>query len=121
MFVRWKTRTPRRSWYADFPHRNPGPSYSAVLVRSERVDGKPRQKVVLYLGHIKEKYRHSPARRFYFWERADRLLDSLNLTPAERQKIEEQLSAVVRRAIRDEVAQARQETMERLARAFSRG
>jgi hypothetical protein len=120
MFVRWKTRIPQRPWYKDFPHRNPGKSFSAELVRSERVDGKPRQKIVAYLGHMKEKHLAVPLRRYHFWEGVDRQLAALVLSPAGRQRIEERLSAVVARATVEEVERSRQEIRERLLKVADR-
>jgi hypothetical protein len=120
MFVRWKTRIPRQPWYKDFPHRNPGKSFSAELVRSERVDGQPRQKVVAYLGHIKEKYLDVPSRRYHFWEHVDQQLKALGVSLAERQRIEARLSAVVARATVEEAEQSRREAMEGLLRIAGR-
>ena len=116
MFVRWKTRVPWRAFYKDFPHRNPGKSFSAVLVRSERIDGEPRQRIVAYLGHIKEEYLDSKAQRLYFWEGVDRQLNALTFSPEERQRIEEQLRAVVTRPTPEEVERDKHEVRDRLLR-----
>jgi hypothetical protein len=120
MFVRWKIRVPWRAWYKDFPWRNPGMSFSAVLVRSERVNGKPRQKIVAYLGHIKEKNLDSKAQRLYFWESVDRPLDALVLSPAERQQIEEEILQRVDRPAREVVEREKQETLDKLRALFGR-
>ncbi|MDQ3753465.1 MAG: hypothetical protein M3371_01885 [Acidobacteriota bacterium] len=44
------------------PQASPVKCACAVLVKCVRVEGKPRQKVVCYLGHIKERDIGSPAR-----------------------------------------------------------
>jgi hypothetical protein len=107
MFVRWKTREHWRTKYKQWPKWRTkeynGKSFSAVLVRSERIDGKPRQKIVAYLGHIKEKSLDSKARRLYFWESVDRHLDTLVLSLAERQRIEEQLRERIPRPTLEEM------------------
>jgi hypothetical protein len=133
MFVRWKTREHWRTKFVWRRHRNTdeiycvgktkeydGKSSSAVLVCSERVNGKPRQRIVCYLGHIKEKSLDSKARQLYFWEGIDRHLDALSLSPAERQRIEEQLREVVPRPSPEEVEKDKQETLDKLLRHFGR-
>lgn len=44
MFIRWKKRTCKAA--------NRGATYSAYLVQSKRVDGKPRQEVLAFLGNL---------------------------------------------------------------------
>jgi hypothetical protein len=119
MFVRWTTRTPWRA-YKDFPHRNPRKSFSAVLVRSERTDGEPRQRIVCYLGHLKEEYLDSQASQLSFWEGVDCHLDALALTLAERRGIEEQLRTVVARPTPEEVERDKHEVLDKLLKYFGR-
>jgi hypothetical protein len=91
MFVRWKVRQkPPRLYSLD---RRARQSLTAVLVRSARVDGKPRQQVVAYLGHFNLDMIDQPAWRKGFWERADRRLADLALDYATREKIEAALQA----------------------------
>jgi hypothetical protein len=56
MFIRWKRRRlgPQRG--ARSANRPPRYSLDAVLVRAERVNGQPRQRVVRYLGSFPESY-----------------------------------------------------------------
>jgi len=117
MFVHWKTRAAWRA-YKDVPHRNPGKSFSAVLICSESVDGELQQRVVASLGHIEEDFLDSKARQFSFWEGVDRHLNALTLSPAERQHIEEQLRDVVARPTPEEVEKDRRESLEKLLRHF---
>lgn len=44
MFIRWKKRMCQAT--------NRGATYSAYLVQSKRVDGKPRQEVLAFLGNL---------------------------------------------------------------------
>jgi hypothetical protein len=87
MFVRWQSRkhTVRRSWLG-------GPDdvhWRADLVASERVDGKPRQKHLLYLVGFTEAQVAIEAQRFFIWESALKRLDMLTwYEPRDRQRIE---------------------------------
>jgi hypothetical protein len=119
MFVRWKTRVPWRA-HKDFPHRNPGTSFSAVLVRSERREGEPRQRIVAHLGHITEDNIDSNARQLSFWQGVDRHLDALTLSPEDRRQIEAQVRARIPRPTPEEVERDKHETLERLSRHFRR-
>ena len=90
MFVRWKRRQLRRSRVPEYVRY-------AVLVRSNRVDGKPRQQVIRHLAHIREKYLTATAHREWFWERVDWHLGDLGLDEKARQSIERTLLPVVPR------------------------
>jgi hypothetical protein len=60
MFVRWQSRGNSNS-------KHYGDSWSAILVRSKRVDGKPRQEHVAYLGSITDKRLKIDLQRCWFW------------------------------------------------------
>jgi hypothetical protein len=122
MFVRWKTQErwrtnfvwlrPSKSADICYSHKEKyyaGKKFSAVLVRSERVGGKPRQKIVAYLGHINEKKAGVPAQRLYFWKAVGYRLDALSLSPTERQRIEEQIGKVITQPTPEEAARIEQE------------
>jgi len=86
MYLRWKVR-------------GVGPATvtrSAQLVKSERVDGKPRQRIVAYLGALQDGARDVRARE-WFWKRLLPRLDALNLDAAERARIVAQIAEVVPR------------------------
>jgi hypothetical protein len=119
MFVHWKIRGAWRA-YKDVPHRNPGRSFSAVLIRSESVDGELQQRVVASLGYIEEDFLDSKARQLSFWEGVDRYLNALALSPGERQRIEEQLRDVVARPTPEEVTKDKREVRDRLLRLMGR-
>ena len=57
MYVRWKKR---RGQAGDI-------TLVAQLVENKRVEGKPRQKVLAYLYHIKQSELASITSRYYFW------------------------------------------------------
>jgi hypothetical protein len=76
----------------------------AFLVRSERQGGKVRQRIVAYLGSVKEEYLGEWCMQDLFWSRAAARLDALALDRAERDRIEEALARVVRRPTPEETA-----------------
>jgi len=93
---------------------------TAVLVRSERRDGKPRQKVVAYLASIAEEDFAKVLPRQHFWARVDTRLGALNLEPGQRQKVEAALLAVVARPTPEEISEDRRQFEARLDALRSR-
>ncbi len=91
MYVRWKTRK-----MTSFLARGKT-ALTAVLVESCRVDGRPRQRHVCYLGTVVEELATHPFRQSGFWATAERHLDALNLDPLTRERIETALLAKVPR------------------------
>ena len=87
MYVRWQRRC-----------RVTSPLMSAVLVESHRVDGKPSQKVIAYLGSIRE-VRINVSERYHreFWQSVDDHLNALQLDPEIRANIEASIDSKVRR------------------------
>ena len=68
----------------------------ARLVEGVRIDGKPRQRFIVYIGSIEEPY--DSGDRVDFWDIASQVLDHLgNRLGAERSKIEASLAAKVPR------------------------
>ena len=92
MFVVWRRRTKRgRQWPEDRDAR-----LEARLVEGMRIDGKPRQRFIVYIGSIEEPY--DSGDRVDFWDVASHVLDHLgNRIGAERSKIEASLAAKVPR------------------------
>ena len=88
MFVKVQKRERRRS--AD----NLGDLLTFQLVEARRVDGKPRQRVVAYLGAIRSNMATSdiPNHRIGFWLRVEAVLDELELDASERGKIEAKIA-----------------------------
>ncbi len=90
MFVRWQRRSRKR--YGG------SPLLAAVIVECRRVDGKPRQRTVAYLGGIRERFVGEHERRHEkFWNRVDARLDELGLDPSTRASIEASIAARVPR------------------------
>ncbi len=91
MYVRWQRRRRVRK-------RKSSPLLTAVLVESCRVDGKPRQKGIAYLGGIREAYVDERAwEHRAFWLSVDERLDALGLDPETRARIEASVESRVRR------------------------
>ena len=101
MFVRWQSRK-RRSSYFGFSRDSDGNpiedwNWSAVLVESHRLDGKPRQKHIAYLGSITDSGIAISHQRGDFWLHLHEKLDQLGnrITPDERVKIEKKITQKV--------------------------
>ncbi len=94
MFVRWKIRCLRRS---ELDGQPAGRVRYAVLVESVRREGKPRQKVLCHLAHIRERHIGSALRRAAFWQAVDRRLMLLNLDAPARAVIESKLAVIAPR------------------------
>ncbi len=108
MFIRWlsyKSSVPQRQ---QEPFRGYSERWSAILVESVRIDGKPRQRHIACLASIRDidgmpdRFRYSfrdtaEAKRCKFWEKVIRKLDSLGnrMTAEERQRIEAQIAKKV--------------------------
>jgi len=91
MFVRWKKR---KRFDKRLNRQLPDYLY-AVLVESIRIDGKPRQKTIKYLGSIFSNLVNAPFRMSRFWVEAEKNLSELDLSPADREKITNDIKKVV--------------------------
>jgi integrase/recombinase XerD len=103
LFARWKKRRLKR------PEANgdaAGVVRYAVLVRSIRVKGKPRQKVVRYLGSIRESKINKAGYRIAFWMRVERML--------KKQKVENSIYQKILRTLSNEVPLPSKEEVSRL-------
>jgi hypothetical protein len=111
VFVRWK----RRKKAATKPGRRPrrrsdaGDSLYCVLIESRRIEGKPRQKVVCYLGSVDEKHLDKTWLRVDFWDVIKPKLDRLALTRKQRQRIEDSIQRIVPRVSEEQEIQFKQE------------
>lgn len=104
MFVRWKNRA-CKDWGAW--HGRVDRTFSAYLVKSVRVNGKPRQKVVAFLASVREfaldcpwtsgeeKARRNRTARALFWEQVEARLTHVVLTEKDRQHLVASLTQVV--------------------------
>ena len=90
MYVRWKKRARTRR------HRPTGEhTLTAVLVTSQRVDGRPRQRIVAYLGSIGEHHTSVYWHQVDFWKSAAQHLEQLDLDADTATRIREQLAQIV--------------------------
>ena len=76
--------------------------WSALLVESQRIDGKPVQRHVAYLGGITESAIELPAQRAFFWKGVTQQLDRLAVSEDDRARIEAAVEAKVPRLTRRE-------------------
>jgi hypothetical protein len=89
MFVRWQSR--KRAERNKWALRHVGDiTWNAILVESVRVDGKPQQKHVAYLGSFSTRQAASQPQRVYTWEAMLERLDRLSnrIPPKARKNIE---------------------------------
>ena len=104
MFVKWQRR-PTDSYYGAIA----GDLLMASVVESKRVDGKPRHKVITYLGSIREKHAQGgpkmAVRQDNFWQHVSERLDltSNRIGPDDRAKIEAALAKRVRQPTQAEI------------------
>jgi len=106
MFVRWQERHRQGNKYG----RADTPKLRAVVVESVRVDGKPTQRHVAYLGDIDAARTGIALNRIWFWDAVTDRLDRLGnqITVEDRQRIEAAMAKRVPRPTPDErVASAR--------------
>lgn len=95
MYVRWQRRTCKQRSRLD---NQAIPVFmSAILVASHRVDGKPRQRHIAYLGGIQDVHLSDADARCRFWRDAQKRLDGLDLANAHRLRAEDALARVVAR------------------------
>jgi|SRR6516164_4682631 hypothetical protein len=87
MYIRWQTRARTRP--------QPGRHHRCLLVEAVRIDGKPTQRHLAYLGGITDSA--SAAQRRVFWENVDASLLKLKLPTAERQRLEAAIAVKVPR------------------------
>ena len=100
MFVRWQTRERRnRAFGGD---KGPGMHWSAILVEGQRIDGKPTERHVAYLGGITDSAIELPAQRAFFWQEVTQQLDQLAVSKDDRARIEAAVEAKVPRLTRRE-------------------
>ena len=88
MYIRWKRSALRRS--ADV-------TLKAFLVHSVRVEGRPQQRILGYLGAIREHYQQAPAHRQRFWHQVAQRLPALGVDPRTQATLEACLARVVPR------------------------
>ena len=86
MYVQWQSRKFNKNtrW-----RRRGDVHWRAILIENVRVDGKPAQRHIAYLGGITERNiaHEKPAHRIYFWNGVEQKLAVLNFSAKERNAI----------------------------------
>ena len=106
MFVRWqKSKRKARAIGRGRSNTDADTHWAAILVESTRVDGKPTQRHIAYLGGITDSgvELETPSQRAFFWQGAMQQLNQLaNRVTDDRARIEEALEQKVPRLTRKE-------------------
>ena len=97
MFVRWQSRERNRSQFGRYGEGDI--RWMAVLAETKRVDGKPQQRHIAYLGGITDSAMKIDAQRCHFWDHVSARLDALGnqITPTDRKKVEAAIAKKVPR------------------------
>ena len=112
MFVRWQSRKRRHPAFGgpgkqirggdDWAYTRPGTSeqdkhWAAILVERVRVEGRPTQRHVAYLGGVTDSAIEIAAQRMFFWNDVKQRLDRLSnrITAEDRKRIEAAIAAKV--------------------------
>lgn len=92
MFIRWQTRKRNHANYGNYWRSDV--TWFAILVEAIRVDGKPRQKHVAYLGSFTESQLALPSQRVWMWDGMTERLDRLDnrIAREDRKSIEAALA-----------------------------
>jgi hypothetical protein len=80
MYLRWQSRKRRSAAFRSTAKKDDDVHWAAIIVESARVEGKPTQRHVAYLGGITESAIAIVAQRAWFWDDVKRRLDRM---PAE--------------------------------------
>ncbi len=98
MFVRWQRRARGRNYWGEFHPADNGDAYVGMLVESVRVEGKPRQKVLAYLGTVR-----AEADPINSWQAVLKRLDQSGLSPEVRGQAVEGIAKRIGWLSRDQV------------------
>ncbi len=98
MYVRWKRQIykPHPSYYAWKRDERERVTWRAFLVECKRIDGKPRQHIVSYLGCMDERWIGDMWEHIRFWQGIGRRVKPLALTDDQRKAMERGVSSRVR-------------------------
>ena len=109
MFIRWIER----------PSKTPGydeTALSLILAETRRIDGKPRQRHIAYLGGITDEQIANLVSRCYFWDSVNAAFHKLGnqVTADDRQRFEKAIAARVPRPLPAAYEKAARQTAQRL-------
>jgi hypothetical protein len=106
MFIRWQHRKKTRPMFMGRGRTHDGGDvrWTAILVESVRVDGKPRQKHIAYLESYFESDIDIVGEHCEFWDKISAHLDRLNnrISAGDRKKIEADIARKIRRPTKRE-------------------
>ncbi len=105
MFIRWKKR--KKTVYYWWRTETDTEVFYPIVCKSERVNGKPRQKFLAHLGHIDRASLEHKESLYDFWWRVDLRLSSLD--EHTRDKLIEQISRVIPRLSPEEMQEVEDE------------
>jgi hypothetical protein len=120
MYVKWKRYERGFRRYHPPRSRLPETLLVAVLVVSKRVNGKPRQRQLAYLGSIREERLGEARNRGWFWQSVDQATARLDLMPTRRKRLEAALALRVPRPAAKEVDTATKAAAKELAEIKAR-
>ena len=106
MFIRWKKR--KKLVSEGGPKEETNVLYP-IVCKSERINGKPRQKFVAHLGHIAEFYFNFDGEVCDFWEDVRTHLSILKVDKQTRDKLIGQIAKKVPYKTEDEVKRCKDE------------
>lgn len=93
MYVRWKKKVRRK----ETPKASDKLTLCGYVVESYREDKKVKQKVITYLGSIRQEWIRYPHIRKSFWTKAQKRLTKVNLPEKSLAKISSQIHKVIPR------------------------
>jgi hypothetical protein len=101
MYVRWQSRKRRNR---AFGRGRRDIHWRAILVKSERVNGKPMQRHIAYVGGITDSAIAIVHQRCWFWDAVKERLDGLGkrVSPEDRKNIEAAIAEKVARPTKTE-------------------
>jgi hypothetical protein len=100
MFVRWQKR--KRKSRAFGGGRGTDAHWAAILAESARIDGKPTQQHISYLGGIADSAIEIAAQRAFFWREVMQQLDQNRVLKEDRERLEQAIAKKVPRLTRQE-------------------
>lgn len=106
MFIRWRKR---KKLVSEGGPKEETEVLYPIVCKSERVNGKPRQKFVAHLGHIAEFYFNYNGPLCDFWHDVRIHLSALKLDEQTRDKLIDQIAKVVPYKTEDEVRKHKEE------------
>lgn len=93
--------------------------YTAYLVESKRIDGKPRQRTI-YLASIRDTQIENPHQRLQFWQSVQKKIQALCLAQEQLHTIKAQLLQRIPDVTKEQIEEAEKKWEEALAQLHAR-